>query len=843
MTFEHVTCEHVTSRTAKKLQERGCTALGNLAAGDEACRAELIGHAAPEAIVEAMAAHRARANIVTSGVAALCQLAAVEQEYRLVVCDAGGAVAVVAALDDHPATQALAVQGCAALRNFSADMDGGARRVIEAEGVEALTAAMQRHKFSAQLQQLACSALAHLAAVDEEAKRLIVRAKGVHLATNAMLRHHVAVVQEKGCGLLCNLAAGSDGGGFKEAVIADQGLDAIKLSMLEHPKHAEVQAQGVLAIGNVAAGSLQCKHAVVRSQGAEAIVAAMRHFASSARLVELGCCALCNLAADDEARPWSGGGGADGGAASRSPPPPSSREAEGRETGELLARCRASILEAGGVEAVVAAMRGEWRTAAAVAEEGCAFLRNLAAGDTGCRKQLVSSGGVEAVVGAMRALPDEVELACEACLTIANLAAGDAHCAQAVLRCNGVRAVLDAIKAHPAEPRLAARGAWALRNLAASEETAWVRRVLTEEDAIGEVVAAMGAHLSVEEVQQIACGALRNIAADNPVAAAAIVSSGGLEALRAALGAQRGSGAVQLQGCAALRNLVGGMFEPAAAARVLEAVSDVLEAMRAHPSEPAVLEQAAGTLGSMTVCSGGAADFPAEAAMGLLLEAMRTCGDAPAVQAQACSAVASLLASRHPAALPTFLGAEGVTHISRAIGVHREEAYCGSFSATHAPVQRYACAALCQLAMAGDEGRAALEPLTSDPQAALHIAKSLAQLRDVGNGVSVIGALPTKGAELLRGLVNTTVAKHTLPPTSDDDASPTRIARHTKSVSVDIGKPAVVRHLSAEISATRRHDHEPEAESPRTARRRMARAASQQVSSRSLAELPSWSPD
>jgi len=68
------------------------------------------------------------------------------------------------------------------------------------------------------------------------------------------------------------------------------------------------------------------------------------------------------------------------------------------------------------------------------------------------------------------------------------------------------------------------------------------------------VVAAMGAHESIEEVQEQGCGALRNLSLneDNEMA---IAAKGGIGAVVRAMRAHRSSVGVQEQGCSFLHNI------------------------------------------------------------------------------------------------------------------------------------------------------------------------------------------------------------------------------------------------------------------------------------------------
>ena len=63
---------------------------------------------------------------------------------------------------------------------------------------------------------------------------------------------------------------------------------------------------------------------------------------------------------------------------------------------------RKAIASAGGIDAVVSALRSHGGSHAGVAEQGCGALRNLAVDDDN-EKAIASAGGIAAVVSALRA--------------------------------------------------------------------------------------------------------------------------------------------------------------------------------------------------------------------------------------------------------------------------------------------------------------------------------------------------------------------------------------------------------------------------------------------------------
>ncbi|KAJ1486531.1 hypothetical protein T484DRAFT_3630648, partial [Baffinella frigidus] len=69
------------------------------------------------------------------------------------------------------------------------------------------------------------------------------------------------------------------------------------------------------------------------------------------------------------------------------------------------------------------------------------------------------------------------------------------------------------------------------------------------------VLAGMGAHTSIAEVQTRGCAALANLGGNHAENKTAIARAGGIEAVAAGMVAHRSITGVQTEGCRALRNL------------------------------------------------------------------------------------------------------------------------------------------------------------------------------------------------------------------------------------------------------------------------------------------------
>ena len=87
------------------------------------------------------------------------------------------------------------------------------------------------------------------------------------------------MVQEKGCGALRNLAAGSED--RKTAVIAAGGLEAVLQAMGAHGGSAKVQENGCGALRNLALGSHDRQRIICELGGRAAIECAISAFSGN----------------------------------------------------------------------------------------------------------------------------------------------------------------------------------------------------------------------------------------------------------------------------------------------------------------------------------------------------------------------------------------------------------------------------------------------------------------------------------------------------------------------------------------------------------------------------------
>jgi hypothetical protein len=141
--------------------------------------------------------------------------------------------------------------------------------------------------------------------------------------------------------------------------------------------------------------------------------------------------------------------------------------------------------------------------------EGCRALGNLALNSAN-RASIRSAGGIRAVVEAMRGLKEEAWVQGFGCSALKNLAANNKENRDAIRECGGIRSVVEAMRRHQQDASVQERGCGALMILALNEEN---KLAIVNEGGIQMVAKAKDRHPEIAAVQEAcgACGALLNI--------------------------------------------------------------------------------------------------------------------------------------------------------------------------------------------------------------------------------------------------------------------------------------------------------------------------------------------
>ncbi len=340
----------------------GCLALSRLAYGSVECAMAVIADlgAGVNAVLVAMRRHSDVADVQRYGCAVLGKVDVFDAYVEDCVVDA-----VLAAMERHPDDAGVQEEGAAAIgrRNLK-DLSTTAEVIIDA-----VLAAMRRHVDAARVQEECCYALATVAL--EKGSSSIIAAGGFEAVLAAMQRHGTAAgVQEQGCSALSRLSlvtAGARGGAAIDTVVA---------AMRQHPDARDVQFEACDALANRVGDSIATRAAVSSTGAIAAVMEAMRGHADEPLVQKSACAALQRIVGGD-----AGGGTVD--AAAR----------------RLMASQLAEVASAGGVHAVLAAMRRHSDQDGAAAVE---VLYRLALSDPACKAAIVNAGGVELVLGVVR---------------------------------------------------------------------------------------------------------------------------------------------------------------------------------------------------------------------------------------------------------------------------------------------------------------------------------------------------------------------------------------------------------------------------------------------------------
>jgi hypothetical protein len=90
--------------------------------------------------------------------------------------------------------------------------------------------------------------------VDETNKQIVIDVGGISAVVNAMHAHAgEGTVQEKGCGVLANLAANDDNN--KVRIVEEEALDAVVMAMVLHTDNKLVQDRSLSLLKKLACAS------------------------------------------------------------------------------------------------------------------------------------------------------------------------------------------------------------------------------------------------------------------------------------------------------------------------------------------------------------------------------------------------------------------------------------------------------------------------------------------------------------------------------------------------------------------------------------------------------------
>jgi hypothetical protein len=459
-------------------------------------------------VVAAMNNHLNNADIQESGFYFLQKIVDSSKNPRNtinILVSAGGIKAIVAVMKKHLDNAIIQKSGCWALRNIAAiaaadetmwevlrkitaNADKTKRKVVAEGGIEAVVAAMNAHTRVADVQENGCAALGNIAMLSEENMEKVAEKGGIEAVVAAMEEHlnnaeaHLikinAVVQESGCRALGNIAATAK---TKQEVAKKGGIKAVVAAMNAYLNNAFVQEQGYYALWNIAFNDKKTMPKVVLGS-INVMVAIMNAelYLDNADVQEFFCKELLKKITKTK-----------------------------KITNKDHLQNLLMVVAAGGIKAVVAAMKNHLNNAA-VQQYGCIILMGIAVLAENKPKVAVAvagAGGIEAVVAAMNEHAGDAvvqEFGCGALANIAALAENQPKVAAA----KGIEAVVAAMKAHTDVAAIQKKGCWALSNIAMLDDN---QPKVAAAKGIEAVVAAMRKYPNNADIKKNGCGVLQSI--------------------------------------------------------------------------------------------------------------------------------------------------------------------------------------------------------------------------------------------------------------------------------------------------------------------------------------------
>ena len=290
---------------------------------------------------------------------------------------------------------------------------------------------------------------------------------------------------------------------------------------------------------------------------------------------------------------------------------------------------------AAGCDATIAVAKAlaRHKNDAALAQQACRALANVASGDAACKAKLLSDGSLEAVATAYAQHVDAAAATFQATRVLANMACGDRACKGAVLRCDGVSLVTTALAVHAADGAVVNAAVACVANLAADDAT---RAAVTEARGAQMVSDALARHRAAAEAGDVdwsaglathCARALANLGAGEPASLQEVQRCGAGEAVASCL-RQHGADAMELAawGCRLLANV---SANETGEAQLMRANAPMLVAglLSAHGGSASVQAEGLACLSNLAAaadpaCRGAVVDAGGAAAAVAALEAL-----------------------------------------------------------------------------------------------------------------------------------------------------------------------------------------------------------------------------
>ena len=544
--------------------------------------------------VDAMLKMPGNRMVQRQGCYALWKISLDDTVGRRAALGCSGPVAVVTAMRTYADDAEIGRHGCAALENMTLD-EQASKACIEAGAPAAVLAMLRSHENDIELQRLGLGALQNMAYGDESVKQALVRIHVVQVAVDLMkaylptandaaapkppprpasvtaleanegdgargqpttkLADDVAAagdneneqpmlawsqkeIQRNGCGVLRNIALGSEK--LKHHVFAHNGIEAIVEAMRAYPSSVEIQATACAALHHIVAGdvkrpkeisaeAMSRRKELIQSGGLINLLEAMQQHEHNVDVQRNGCAMLCSMALGDKA-------------------------------------CKKQLVRTGAQASIATAMAAH-DSDKELLHSGVWVIQLLAT-VTGMNECLAiaRAGGVASVTGAMIGFVEDLTMCSRGCAALSSLASGGEteddrkEIGQLIVTAGGPSAIALALTVHQEDSGLQASGLAALTSLANVDAKS--RSILVQLGACQSIVTSMRAHKMDVQVQRDGCRALESISMGDSMyshtptpSKQAVVEAGGSSVLLAALRNHNDDVEVRIHANGALKNI------------------------------------------------------------------------------------------------------------------------------------------------------------------------------------------------------------------------------------------------------------------------------------------------
>jgi hypothetical protein len=426
--------------------------------------------------------------------ATLWNLASKRRSYAAAIADAGGIDAVLAAMVRFPSAAAVQESGCGALLFLSAFAGDASccRRISEIVQATTQRHANLRDIGEEVMQALRASSSADVAPADAAGSTADLSAMATNVQHAVVAGHHNSVitamrnhaddvdVQEQGCTVLHSLTRSRRNAG---PIAICGAIGAVSSAMRRHDS-AVVQEQGCAALRYMTEPKLGYDGDNSIAVAVTVILTALQRNVDVAAIQVHGGTVLLNLCSAPEARHL------------------------------------AAVVAAGGVKAVMTAMRRH-EGVVEVQTLGCDIMRviGLASVD-----RVAAVGGFEAVVSAMQLHTASSEVQEHGCLALSELCTAAPG---AIAAAGGIEAVVSALRTHASHAAVRRHGDTMIQRLVGRTRAVSATYVVLTVDVsrCGDVVTLVTSLIAVARSRSEACATVGSQRSINSVAATLILLS------------------------------------------------------------------------------------------------------------------------------------------------------------------------------------------------------------------------------------------------------------------------------------------------------------------------------